>query len=47
MQTMVDDIRSVFEEKLKNLPWMSDVTKKKALEKFSKFRAKMMERKEV
>ncbi|MCL6014891.1 MAG: M13 family metallopeptidase [Candidatus Thermoplasmatota archaeon] len=41
MQTMVDDIRSVFEEKLKNLPWMSDVTKKKALEKFSKFRAKI------
>ncbi len=41
METMVNDIRSVFEEKLKNLPWMSDVTKKKALEKFSKFRAKI------
>ena len=41
METMVNDIRSVFEEKLKGLPWMSDVTKKKALEKFSKFRAKI------
>ena len=41
METMVNDIRSVFEEKLKNLPWMSEVTKKKALEKFSKFRAKI------
>ncbi|MHB1440046.1 MAG: M13 family metallopeptidase [Cuniculiplasma sp.] len=41
METMVNDIRSVFEEKLKNLPWMSDITKEKAMEKFKKFRAKI------
>jgi putative endopeptidase len=41
METMVNDIRSVFVEKLKNLTWMSEVTKEKALEKFSKFRPKI------
>ncbi len=41
METMVNDIRSVFEEKLKGLPWMSEETKEKALEKFKKFRAKI------
>lgn len=41
MATMVDDIREVFSERLKNLEWMSEETKEKALEKFSKFRAKI------
>ncbi len=41
METMVNDIRAVFKEKLKNLPWMTEKTKEKALEKFSKFRPKI------
>lgn len=38
---MVDDLEEVFGEKLKKLDWMSNETKQKALEKFSKFRAKI------
>ncbi len=38
---MVDDLKEVFAEKLKKLDWMSEETKQKALEKFSKFRAKI------
>ena len=38
---MVEDLKEVFAEKLKKLDWMSDETKKKALEKFSRFRAKI------
>lgn len=41
MATLVDDIREVFTERLKSLDWMSEETRKKALEKFSKFRAKI------
>ena len=38
---MIDDLKEVFAEKLKQLDWMSDLTKEKALEKFSRFRAKI------
>ncbi len=38
---MVEDLKEVFAEKLEKLDWMSDSTRKKALEKFSKFRAKI------
>ncbi len=38
---MVNDLEEVFSEKLKQLDWMSDSTKAKAMEKFSKFRAKI------
>ncbi len=41
MEVMVNDIRAIFHEKLKNLPWMTETTKEKALEKFSKFRPKI------
>lgn len=41
MATMVEDLREVFVQRLKNLTWMTDSTKKKALEKFSRFRAKI------
>lgn len=41
IEVMVDDIREVFAEKLGKLEWMSDETKQRALEKFSKFRAKI------
>ncbi len=38
---MIEDLKEVFAEKLEKLDWMSDSTRKKALEKFSKFRAKI------
>ena len=38
---MIDDLKEVFAEKLKQLDWMSALTKEKALEKFSRFRAKI------
>ncbi len=41
MEEMVNDLREVFYEKLTNISWMSELTRKKALEKFSKFRAKI------
>ena len=41
MEEMVSDLREVFTDRLKKLDWMSDETKQKALEKFSRFRAKI------
>ncbi|MGP6220269.1 M13 family metallopeptidase [Cuniculiplasmataceae archaeon SKW1] len=41
IETLVNDIREVFEERLKNLPWMSEKTKERALKKFKKFRPKI------
>ena len=41
MHNMVEDLREVFVERIKSLPWMGEQTKEKALEKFSKFRAKI------
>ncbi len=41
METLIGDIRQVFVGRLKNLPWMSDVTKEQALRKFERFRAKI------
>ncbi|MGP6207779.1 M13 family metallopeptidase [Cuniculiplasma sp. SKW3] len=38
---MVEDIKDVFRERLQNVDWMSEETRKKALEKFSRFRAKI------
>jgi|YelNatPaOPRAMG01_1025707.scaffolds.fasta_scaffold02570_17 putative endopeptidase len=41
MEIMLEDIKDVFRERLENLPWMTKETKKRALQKFSKFRAKV------
>ncbi len=41
METMVNDIRAVFLDRLKELPWMSPATRKRAVEKFNKFRPKI------
>ncbi|WMT49652.1 MAG: M13 family metallopeptidase [Thermoplasmatales archaeon] len=41
MHDMVEDLREVFVERIKSLPWMGEQTKEKALEKFSKFRTKI------
>lgn len=41
VQTMVDDLKEVFEQRLKKLTWMTDETKEKALHKFSQFRSKI------
>ena len=41
MDDMVEDIKSVFKEKLQNVEWMSPTTREKALEKFSTFRTKI------
>ena len=41
MEEMVSDLKDAFREKLKKLDWMSEETKKTALEKFSKFNAKI------
>ncbi len=41
MGVMVDDIREVFAERLKSLSWMGEETKKRALAKFYRFRAKI------
>ncbi len=41
MEEMIADLREVFTEKLKNLTWMSQETREKALLKFSRFRAKV------
>ncbi len=41
MEVLVNDLKEVFGEKLSKLDWMSESTKKKALEKFGKFRAKI------
>lgn len=41
MALMVEDIKSVFLERLKSLPWMTEETKKRALAKFDRFRTKI------
>ncbi|MEM0139979.1 MAG: M13 family metallopeptidase [Ferroplasma sp.] len=41
MQLMIDDLMETFADRLKNLGWMSDETKNKAIEKFKGFRAKI------
>lgn len=41
MDEMIEDIKEVFRDRLKNIEWMGDETKQKAIEKFSKFRAKI------
>jgi len=38
---LVDDLREVFRKRLEGIPWMSERTKKLALAKFSRFRAKI------
>ena len=41
MSDMIEDLRDVFTERLKELDWLSPATKERALEKFSRFRAKI------
>ncbi len=41
MDEMIEDLKEVFIERINNLTWMGKETKEKALEKFSKFRAKV------
>ena len=41
MDDMIEDLKEVFIERINNLSWMGRETKEKALEKFSKFRAKV------
>jgi putative endopeptidase len=41
MSEMIEDLKEVFTERLKELDWLSPATKEKALEKFSRFRAKI------
>lgn len=41
MSIMVEDIKSVFRDRLAKLPWMSEETKKRALAKFERFRTKI------
>jgi putative endopeptidase len=41
MATLVDDLRAVFRDRLGALPWMSDETRARALEKFARFAAKI------
>lgn len=41
MALMVNDIREVFTDRLRNLEWMTEETRKRALSKFEKFRTKI------
>ena len=41
MTVLVEDIKEAFKERLKNLPWMAEETKRQALLKFEKFSAKI------
>lgn len=41
MQTLVEDIKAVFRSRLEGIPWMTEATRKKALEKFDRFQAKI------
>ncbi len=41
MEILVNDLKSVFKERLKNVSWMSQETKERAIKKFDKFRAKI------
>ncbi len=38
---MIDDIREVFKSRLASLPWMTESTRRLALEKFAKFKTKI------
>ncbi|MHB1909147.1 MAG: M13 family metallopeptidase [Nitrososphaerales archaeon] len=38
---MIDDLKSVFRDRLANLPWMKEETRKQALAKFDKFNTKI------
>lgn len=41
MEVLVQDIKEVFEERLKRLEWMTEETRKQALVKFGRFKAKI------
>lgn len=41
MGLLVDDLREVFRERLRRLPWMTPATRERALAKFDRFRAKI------
>ena len=41
MQALVDNVQLAYRHSIEQLPWMSDATKKQALDKLSKFRAKI------
>lgn len=41
MEIMVNDIKDAFSERLKNVKWMGDETKSRALNKFSRFTTKI------
>ncbi|MEM0138298.1 MAG: M13 family metallopeptidase, partial [Thermoplasmatales archaeon] len=41
MEELVDDLKQVFAKRLQNLDWLTDETKRRAIDKFSKFRAKI------
>ena len=41
MKDMIEDLKEVFTERLENFSWMGEETKNKAIEKFSRFRAKI------
>lgn len=41
MSIMVEDIKAVFRDRLKTLPWMTEETRIKALAKFERFRTKI------
>jgi putative endopeptidase len=41
MSDMIDDLREVFSNRLKNIQWMSEETRNRAILKFKKFRAKI------
>ncbi len=41
MEVLVQDIKEVFEERLKSLEWMTEGTRKQALVKFGRFKAKI------
>jgi putative endopeptidase len=38
---LIDDLRAVFRDRLERLPWMTETTRRRALEKFDRFRAKI------
>jgi len=41
ISTMIEDIKMVFRRRLETVPWMSDSTRQRAIEKFDKFRTKI------
>jgi putative endopeptidase len=40
-QTLVDDVKSVFRDRLAGLPWMTPATRRRALQKFKRFTTKI------